>query len=135
MIHQLKHVFAIAALVLPQFLIPVQAQTLQELASYKGEDRHQRLVEGAKKEGSLLWYTTTPVPYAKLLIEPFEKKYGIKVNLWRARPEVILQKVISEARGGSTSPGGSSGGAKWPRSNTSSIYILGSQQDGKRTEL
>lgn len=78
----------------------VQSQTLQNLATYQGEDRQQRLIEGAKKEGSLLFYTTTPLEYATQLIEPFEKKYGIKVNVWRARSELILQRVLNEARGG-----------------------------------
>ena len=76
------------------------AQTLQQLAMSTDEGRHQRLVEGAKKEGSLLFYTTTPVEYATLLIEPFEKKYGVKVNVWRARSELILQRVVNEARAG-----------------------------------
>ena len=76
------------------------SQTLQTLAAYRGEDRQQRLIDGAKKEGSLLFYTATPVEYANQLIAPFEKKYGIKVNLWRARGELILQRVINEAHAG-----------------------------------
>jgi iron(III) transport system substrate-binding protein len=76
------------------------AQTLQKLAMGTDEGRQQRLIEGAKKEGSLLLYTTTPTEYINQLIEPFEKKYGIKVNVWRARSEIILQRVINEARGG-----------------------------------
>jgi iron(III) transport system substrate-binding protein len=74
------------------------AQT--NLATYTGADREQRLHEAAKKEGSLLFYTTTPTEYVKDLIEPFEKRYGIKVNIWRARSEAILQRVVGEARGG-----------------------------------
>lgn len=66
---------------------------------YAGADRQQRLVEAAKKEGALLFYTTTPTEYAKELIEPFETRYGIKVNVWRARSEAILQRVLTEARG------------------------------------
>jgi iron(III) transport system substrate-binding protein len=76
------------------------SQTLQKLATSTDEGRQQRLVEGAKKEGSLLLYTTTPTEYINQLIDPFEKKYGIKVNVWRARSEMILQRVINEARGG-----------------------------------
>ncbi|MDB5761045.1 MAG: hypothetical protein JWQ21_40 [Herminiimonas sp.] len=92
-------VFALAssqALVVPD----AHSQTLQKLATSTDEGRQQRLIEGAKKEGSLLFYTTTPVEYANQLIEPFEKKYGIKVNVWRARSELILQRVINEARAG-----------------------------------
>ena len=70
------------------------------LATYVGADRQQHLAEAAKKEGSLLFYTTTPTEFAKELVAPFEKQYGIKVNIWRARSEAILTRVIGEARGG-----------------------------------
>ena len=75
-----------------------QSQTLQTLATSTDEGRQQRLVEGAKKEGSLLYYTSTPAEYLILLTEPFEKRYGIKVNVWRARSELILQRVLNETR-------------------------------------
>ena len=58
-----------------------------------------RLIEAARKEGSLLLYTTTPTEYLKELVEPFERQYGIKVTVWRARSEAILQRVLNEARG------------------------------------
>jgi len=74
--------------------------TLDELARYQGADRHQRLVEGAKKEGALLLYIAMPRKYAALLIEPFEKQYGIKVDIWQATGETILQKALNEARAG-----------------------------------
>jgi iron(III) transport system substrate-binding protein len=60
----------------------------------------QRVVEGAKKEGSLLLYTTFPSEYANQLIEPFEKHHGIKVNHWRARSEIVLRKALAEGRAG-----------------------------------
>ncbi|MDB5727393.1 MAG: hypothetical protein JWQ00_598 [Noviherbaspirillum sp.] len=93
-----KRILAVVISLLALAQLPAHAQSLQELAAYTGEDREQRLIEGAKKEGSLLWYTTTPVEYANQLIEPFEKKHGIKVNIWRARSELILQRVMTEAR-------------------------------------
>src|SRR5262245_45650977 len=77
------------------------AQTLQKLALYQGADRQQRLAEGAKKEGALIYYTTFPNEYAERLTAPFEKRYGVKVSVWRARSELVLQKAIAEARGGS----------------------------------
>ena len=77
----------------------LDASAQSSLATYTGPDRQARLVEGAKNEGSLLLYTTTPTEYMRELIEPFEKQYGIKVNIWRARSEAILSRVISESRG------------------------------------
>src|SRR5258706_7881944 len=79
------------------------AQTLQRLATYQGEDRQQLLIEGAKKEGALLFYATFAVEYADQLIEPFRSRYGIKVDVWRARSEIVLRKVITEARAGGPS--------------------------------
>src|SRR5207247_7926320 len=79
------------------------SQTLQKLAKYQGEDRQQLLIEGARREGSLLFYATFPVEYADQLIEPFRNKYGVEVNVWRARSETVLRKVIAEARAGGPS--------------------------------
>ena len=65
-----------------------------------GAEWHERLLEGAKREGSVLLYTTFPSEYASQLIEPFEKQYGIKVNHWRARSEIVLRKALAEGRAG-----------------------------------
>ena len=77
-----------------------QAESLQALATMSGADRQQRLEEGARKEAVVVFYTTTPAQYVKMLVEPFEKKYGVKVDVWRARSELILQRVVNEARAG-----------------------------------
>lgn len=67
---------------------------------YKGADRDQRLVEAAKKEGTLTFYTSMQTPESGPLSRAFEKKYGIRVNLWRATSDQVIQRVITEARGG-----------------------------------
>ncbi len=54
----------------------------------------------ARQEGSLLLYTTTPEEYMRRLTTDFEKKHGVKVNLWRARSEAISQRVMNESRAG-----------------------------------
>ena len=61
-----------------------------EVANYQGADREQRLVEGAKREGSLTLYPNAPTDDNTALVGGFEKKYGIKVNLYRASSEKIL---------------------------------------------
>jgi iron(III) transport system substrate-binding protein len=70
------------------------------LPAHAQSDWQQRQLEGARKEGSLLLYTTFPSEYANQLIEPFEKRYGIKVNHWRARSEIVLRKALAEGRAG-----------------------------------
>jgi len=56
------------------------------------------LVDAAKKEGTLTFYTTIAEKDLPVIIQPFEKKYGIKVNVWRAGTDKVLQRTIQEAR-------------------------------------
>jgi iron(III) transport system substrate-binding protein len=66
---------------------------------YKGADRDQRLLDAAKKEGTLTFYTSMQTPESGPLSAAFEKKYGIKVSLWRATSDQVVQRAITEARG------------------------------------
>src|SRR5262249_14405864 len=66
---------------------------------YKGADRDQRLLDVAKKEGTLTFYTSMQTPESGPLSAAFEKNYGIKVNLWRAPSAQVVQPAITEARG------------------------------------
>ena len=67
---------------------------------YQGPDRDQQLVERAKKEGQLNFYSTMTLADAQALTTAFEKKYGIKVNRWRSSDEKILLRAVNEARAG-----------------------------------
>jgi len=69
-------------------------------ATYAGADRQQRLIEGAKKEGEVSVYNSAPVDDMKVFADAFEKKYGIKVKVWRASSENIVQRAVTEARAG-----------------------------------
>ena len=69
-----------------------------DIALYQGADREQRLVEGAKREGTLTFYSSIPVEDINALTSAFEKKYGIKVNAWRADSEGFLQRIVNEAK-------------------------------------
>ena len=66
---------------------------------YQGADREARLVAAAKKEGALTFYTSMQTPESRPLGQAFEKKYGIKINLWRATSDQVLQRALTEARG------------------------------------
>jgi iron(III) transport system substrate-binding protein len=63
-----------------------------------GPDREAKLVEQARKEGSLVFYTSLAPTESKPLAEAFEKKYGIKVELWRALSDKVLQRTVTEAQ-------------------------------------
>ena len=71
-----------------------------KIAQMQGADRQQRLVEGAKKEGELTLYTSAPVDDVAVLTGAFEKKYGVKVKVWRAGSEKVMQRAVTEARAG-----------------------------------
>jgi iron(III) transport system substrate-binding protein len=78
--------------------VPVLAQDTS-LLSYQGPDRHEKLVAAAKKEGGLTLYTAFRPADLPKIIEPFEKKYGIKVTAWRSGSGNVLQRVIKESAG------------------------------------
>lgn len=73
--------------------------TLQEIATYQGADRSERLLEGVRKEGAEL---TVYHAYPQLIkvTEAFAKKYDVKVTAWRSGSENILQRIGTEARAG-----------------------------------
>jgi iron(III) transport system substrate-binding protein len=70
----------------------------EDLLLYQGPDRQQRLVERAKQEGALTLYTSLAPTESQPLTQAFEKKYGIKVELWRALSDRVVQRVVSESR-------------------------------------
>jgi iron(III) transport system substrate-binding protein len=51
----------------------------------------------AKKEGTLTLYTTIAEKDLPILVRPFETKYGVKVVVWRAGTDKVLQRTIAEA--------------------------------------
>jgi iron(III) transport system substrate-binding protein len=77
-----------------------QAGSLAELAMYSGPDRTARLLAGAKREGTVTVYTSLTIDDMKVFGGAFEKKYGIKLQVWRSSSEDILQRAVVEARGG-----------------------------------
>jgi iron(III) transport system substrate-binding protein len=54
----------------------------------------------ATHEGALTLYTTIAEKDLPVLIQPFEARHGIKVNVWRAGTDRVLQRTMSEAAAG-----------------------------------
>ncbi len=73
------------------------AHAQSPLATYEGADRMERIVAAAKKEGTLTLYTTIAEKDLPTIVKPFEAKYGIKVNVWRAGTDKVLQRTLAEA--------------------------------------
>jgi len=61
----------------------------------------QALIDAAKKEGQVVWYTTLVVnQIVRPLKAAFEKKYGITLQYTRADDLVTAQKILAEGQAG-----------------------------------
>jgi iron(III) transport system substrate-binding protein len=70
----------------------------ETIYQYKASDRNEKLVREAQQEGTLTWYTSLAPTESTPLAQAFEKKYGIKVAVWRAISEKVVQRAIVEGR-------------------------------------
>ncbi|MBI3062630.1 MAG: extracellular solute-binding protein [Deltaproteobacteria bacterium] len=60
-----------------------------------------KVIEDAKKEGEVVWYTTMTLDQSKQVVDAFQKKYPfIKPTLFRTGGGPMLNKIITEVRGG-----------------------------------
>lgn len=76
--------------------LPVVAQDAA-LLLYEGADRQEKILAAAKREGTLTLYTSIADKDVQTVVAPFEKKYGIKVKVWRAGTDKVLQRTLTEA--------------------------------------
>ena len=53
-------------------------------------------VAAAKKEGKVVWYTSTPVETGQKIAKLFEEKYGIRVEMFRSGGSAILRRFLQE---------------------------------------
>jgi iron(III) transport system substrate-binding protein len=72
------------------------------LAVCEAQDSHTvKLIDGAKKEGSLIWYTSTSVEDIKRIFDAFNKKYPfIKTEFYNAGSARIFNRILNEGRVG-----------------------------------
>lgn len=76
------------------------ALTQDEIANLKGAEREKILIDGAKKEGEVSWYTTLIVDQ---VVKPFEdafaKKYPfLKFSVTRLSSGPLVQRILAEHR-------------------------------------
>jgi iron(III) transport system substrate-binding protein len=70
--------------------------SVAELALYKGADREKLLIDGAKKEGQVVFYTSNTW-VAGPVSQEFEKKYPfVKANVWRSDSKSLLKRLTEE---------------------------------------
>ena len=70
-----------------------------DLAAYARADREKVLLEGAKREGKVVWYTTLAAEQNKQIANAFETKYpGVRVETFRTGSSALAQRVLTEAK-------------------------------------
>src|SRR5258706_6906642 len=67
------------------------------LALYEGADREQRLVKGARAEREINLYSSLVLEDLNALAAAFNKRYGVKLKVWRGRSGEIGQRNVTEA--------------------------------------
>ena len=74
------------------------AASVEDVAMLKSPDRQKILVEGARKEGKLLWYSTLIVDQlVRPVKEAFEKEYPyIQIEFFRANSEGVVRRMFAE---------------------------------------
>src|SRR4249919_3595346 len=73
----------------------------KSLEKLPAAEREIKLIEGAKKEGEMLWYTNSGIENATRYIQAFKKKYPfLNAQVWRAKTRQVTQRAISEANAG-----------------------------------
>jgi len=93
------HAALLAAALLLHSGAQAQAQAPHDsIYLYKGADREKFLLDKARPEGKLSWYTSLAPSESGPLAKAFEAKYGIKVEVWRALSEGVVQRVVTESR-------------------------------------
>ena len=72
---------------------------LPDLSAYSAAERERVLSEAAKKEKTLALYTSIAQKDIPPLSEAFEKKYGVRIQVWRAASDKVLQRTVTELAG------------------------------------
>jgi iron(III) transport system substrate-binding protein len=95
--------FIVALASEPAIAAQSAASLLKKYEGLSSQDRQQKLVEGAKKEGKVVVYSFTAVDQLKPLLEEFQKKYpSINAEHYRANATGVFNKFTTEARAGQT---------------------------------
>ena len=82
-------------------LAPTPEEIWRSLEKLTAAEREKKLVEGAKKEGEMLWYTNSGIENATRYIQAFKKNYPfINAQVWRAKTRQVTQRAIQEAAAG-----------------------------------
>jgi iron(III) transport system substrate-binding protein len=102
------HIFILAVLFVSGFAprtfcaaVPAPEEIWRSLEKLSPDERNAKLIEGARKEGEMVWYTNSGIENATRYIQAFRKNYPfVNAQVWRAKTRQVTQRVISEANAG-----------------------------------
>jgi iron(III) transport system substrate-binding protein len=77
-----------------------QTRSLAELATDQSPARAERLIAGARREGSVSFYSSLVSEDTTPVIAAFKRKYPIDVEVWRGANDAIVQRAWTERRAG-----------------------------------
>jgi ABC-type Fe3+ transport system substrate-binding protein len=74
---------------------------LLSVPSYSQQSPDAKVVEAARKEGEIVWYTTMSLDQSKQFMDRFIKKHPfLKPSVFRAGGGALLNRVLSESKAG-----------------------------------
>ena len=95
-----RRAFLLGLLAAPGIARAQPASPHRSVYMLEAADRQARLLAGARKEGIVALYTSLNTQDSVPLTAAFEKKYGVKTELWRSSSERVVQRSVAEARAG-----------------------------------
>ena len=72
-------------------------------AKVLAQEPTKELIEAAKKEGQLTFWSTTG-EVALQIFAPFLKRYGLKLEVFDGSANALVERVITEAQAGTYTP-------------------------------
>lgn len=97
--HSLKAGMALALLAAGTGWAASKPASVAEVALYQGADREQMLIEGAKKEGQVMFYNSNT--WLSTVAQEFEKRYPfITASVWRSDSKNVVKRVSEEYASG-----------------------------------
>jgi iron(III) transport system substrate-binding protein len=76
---------------------PGDTSKYEQYEKLTGQERRAQLLQDAKSDGSLSLYTSMTSDVATAVADAFTKQTGIKIDLYRAASETVLQRILQES--------------------------------------
>ena len=69
--------------------------------AYSQDSRNQKVIQAARKEGEIVWYTTMSSDQSNAFMARFQQKYSfLKPSIIRFGGSALLSRIVTEAKAG-----------------------------------